>query len=249
MTGSPLEAPHAPALGELAPRGRLRVALNFGNPILAQRDPSTGAPRGISIDIAHELARRLGVGVDFVPFDAAGQVCAALAQDAWDLAFLAVDPARAQEIGFTPPYLVIEASYLVPSASPLTSLAEVDRAGIRIASGKGAAYDLHLSRSLAHAQLVRADTAAGVLPLFREQGLDAAAGIRPVLVRYAQAHPGHRVIDGSFMTIAQAMGTPRPRTTALAFLAGFVEEIKREGFVAAAIERHGQRDARVAPAA
>lgn len=234
-------------LRELAPQGRIRVAINYGNPVLAHPDPATGEPRGVSVDLAALLGAKLGVPVEHVTFDAAGKVFEAMKSAAWDVAFLAIDPVRAEQIAFTAPYVLIEGSYLVRQDSPLRTVADADRAGVRIAVGRGAAYDLYLSRALSHATLVRADTSAAAVDLFVKSGLDAAAGVRQPLLAYAAAHPGYRVIDGRFTAIEQAMGTPRGRDAGLAYLRGFVEDAKRSGFVATALARHGQRDAAVAP--
>lgn len=239
----------AAILRDLAPSGTLRAAINYGNPVLAGKDPATGEPRGVSVDLARELARRLGVPVRFVTFDGAGKVFEAAKASGWDVAFLARDPARATEILFTAPYVIIEGTYLVPDGSPFRAVEDLDRPGVRIAVGKGAAYDLFLSRSLKHAQLVRSDTSAGAVELFVREGLDAAAGVKNPLTAYAAAHPGVRVVPGRFTAIEQAMGTIQGRAAGGAHLQAFIEEQKASGFVAAALERHGQRDAVVAPPA
>ena len=246
-TGAAGTAP-AGAVKDLAPTGRLRAAINFGNPVLAQKDPATGEPRGVSADLARELARRLGVPLDFVTFDAAGKVFDALKTGAWDVAFLAVDPARAAEIAFTAPYVVIEGTYMVPTDSPLRSVQDVDREGVRIAVGNKSAYDLFLTRTLKRAQLVRAPTSPAAIELFLAEKLDAAAGVRQPLVRFAESRPGLRVMEGRFMAIEQAMGTPKGRDAGLRYLRGFIEEMKASGFVAEALRRSNQGDAAVAPA-
>jgi polar amino acid transport system substrate-binding protein len=232
----------------LAPGGLLRAAINLGNPVLARRDPATGALEGASVDLAREVGRRLGVPVTLVPFDAAGKVVAAARAGAWDLAFLARDPERAAEIRFTPPYVVIEGTYLVAEASAFRAVEDLDRAGVRIAVGRGAAYDLYLTRALKHATLVRAETSAGAVDLFLRDGLEAAAGVKNPLVAFAASHPGVRVIPGRFTVIEQAMAAPLGRDAAGGWLDAFVEEVKASGLVAAALARSGQRDAAVAPA-
>jgi polar amino acid transport system substrate-binding protein len=231
----------------LAPGGTLRVAINFGNPVLAQRDLATGAPRGVSADLATELGRRLGLPIRFVTYDSAGRVTDAGRQGAWDLCFLAIDPVRAQGILFTAPYVVIEGTYLVPGASPLRAIEEVDRPGLRIAVGRGSAYDLHLTRALRHAELVRAAISPEAIEVFRQDRLDAAAGVKQPLVAYARAHPDTRVLPGRFMVIEQAVGIPQGRDAALPWLRAFVEELKASGFVARALAESGQADAEVAP--
>ena len=234
-------------LHDLAPDGRIRAAINFGNPVLAQKDPQTGRAQGVSVDLAHELGRRLDVPVELVTFDAAVKVFEALKTAAWDVAFLAIDPVRAAEISFTPPYVIIEGTYLVREDSPLHSIADFDREGVRIASGRGAAYDHFLRRSLKHAQLVSADTSPGALELFLDQGLDAAAGVKQPLVAFAKRHAGLRVIEGRFTAIEQAMGTPKGRDAGSKYLTRFIEEMKACGFVASALARSGQHEATVAP--
>jgi len=237
------------ARSELAPTGKLRAAINFGNPVLAQKDPATGEPRGVSVDLARELGRRLGVPIELVTFDAAGKVFEALKKDAWDIAFLAIDPARAAEITFTAPYVVIEATYLVPVDSPLRTIEDVDRDGVRVAVGNKSAYDLYLTRTLKRAQLVRVPTSPEAIDVFLKDKLEAAAGVKQPLVQFAETHPNVRVMDGRFMAIEQAVGTPRGREAGARYLRGFIEEMKASGFVAQGLERSGQGDATVAPKA
>lgn len=239
----------ADALKDLAPSGKLRAAINFGNTVLAQKDPLSGEPRGISADLAHELARRLGVSVTFATFDTAGKAFEAVKAGECDIGFLANEPARAAEIAFTAPYVVIEGAYMVRSDSPLRGVAEVDRNGVRIAVGAKAAYDLYLTRTLKHAELVRAPSSAAAMELFLKEGLDAAAGVRQPLIAFAAAHPGTRVMDERFMAIEQAMCMPQGRAAGARYLRAFVEEMKASGFVAAGLDRSGQGDAMVAPPA
>src|SRR5262245_3235603 len=221
-------------VSELASSGRLRAAINFGNPVLAQKDAATGDARGVSSELARELARRMNVPIDFVGFETAGKVVDALKAGAWDVAFLAIDPVRAAEIAFTAPYVVIEGTYLVPQNSPLRAIEEVDRDGVRIAVGKASAYDLYLTRAIKHAKLIREPTSAAALDMFLRDGLEAAAGVKQPIVAFAKAHPDTRVIPGRFMAIEQAMATPKSRETAARYLRKFVEEMKASGFVARA---------------
>jgi polar amino acid transport system substrate-binding protein len=238
----------ADVLGELAPSGELVAAINFGNPVLAQRDAATGTPQGVSAELASELGRRLGVQVRFLTFETAGRVADSAVTGAWDLAFLAIDPQRAGTISFTAPYVVIEGAYMVQRESPLQAVEDVDRKGIRIAVGEKTAYDLFLTRTLKHAELVRAPSSVAALDLFLRDRLDCAAGVRQPLVQFAAAHPNLRVMAGRFMQINQAMAMPKGRPAAAVYLTAFIEEMKSSGFVAAALARSGQRDAQVAPA-
>jgi polar amino acid transport system substrate-binding protein len=230
----------------IAPTGRLRVAINFGNSVLAQKDATTGEPRGVSVDLARELGWRLRVPVDLVTFDAAGKVLEALKADAWDVAFLAIDPIRANEIAFSAPYVLIEGSYMVPADSPLRTNDDVDRAGIRVAVGKGSAYDLYLTRALKHAELIRVPTSPDAIATFRREKLEVAAGVKQPIVAYANAHPDVRVIPGRFMVIEQAVGIPKSHDAGSTYINAFVEEMKASGFVARALVTSGQTDAAVA---
>jgi polar amino acid transport system substrate-binding protein len=240
--------PTPAALHGLAPTGKLRAAINFGNGVLAQRGPD-GEPRGVTPDLARELARRLGVPVEFVPYEAAGKVFEGARAGAWDIGFIAIEPARAAEIEFSPPYVVIEGTYMVRKDSPLQEVADVDKPGVRIAVGLKSAYDLYLTRTLKHATLVRAAVGggrAGIEPFVNER-LDATGGVRNALESYAKDHAEMRVMAGHFQEIRQAMGTPNGRGAAgAAYLKAFVEEMKANGFVSEALKRSGQ-SAAVAP--
>jgi polar amino acid transport system substrate-binding protein len=235
------------AVSDLAPSGRLRAAINFGNPVLAQKDPVTGEPRGVSAELARELAARLGVPVSFVAYETAGMVFDAVKSSAWDIAFLAIDPIRAAGIEFTAPYVIIEGTYAVPLHSLFQSAAEVDRKGVRIAVGRGAAYDLFLTRVLKNAELVRAASSQDAFEVFLADKLDAVGGVRQALVTFAASHPGVRVLPGRFMAIEQAMGMPKGREAGARYLRSFVEEMKASGFVANALAASGHAEAAVAP--
>lgn len=229
--------------------GRLRAAINFGNPILANKDAITGEPVGVSVDLARELARRLRVPLDLVTFTAAGKVVEAVAANEVSIAFVAIDQERATSTAYTAPYVVIEGAYLVRNGSALKSNDEVDRAGTRVAAAKGSAYDLYLSRELKHASLVHASTSQAVTDTFLALDLDVAAGVKQQLQMDAARLPGLRLLPGRFMVINQAMGTPISRAGATDYLKAFIEEMKASGFVAASMARHGIKGALVADAA
>ena len=244
------ESPTDAVKGDLAPTGKLRAAINLGNSVLAQTDPVTGEPRGITPDLARELARRLGVAVELVRYDAAGKVFDAVRNGEWDIAFVAIEPARAAEIEFSAPYVVIDGTYMVPKDSPLRVIADVDRPGVRIAVGLKSAYDLFLTRTIKNATVVRAPAGGGraMIDMFVNDRLEAAAGVRQALEIYAKDHPEVRVMDGHFMEIQQAMGTPKGRAAGAEYLRTFVENVKASGFVAEAVKRANQ-SATVAPPA
>ncbi|MEV0801884.1 transporter substrate-binding domain-containing protein [Kribbella sp. NPDC050281] len=230
---------------DLAPTGALRASINLGNPVLAQG--TSEQPGGVTVDIAREIGRRLDVPVELVCFDAARKSFEAMATGQADICFLAVDPARATEVAFTAPYVVIEGVFAVPRDSALTTVDEVDSPGVRIGVKQGSAYDLYLTRELRNATVVRGNEGVDV---FLAEGLEAAAGIRQPIARFVAATPEVRLIDQRFMEIRQAVGTTknrRPET--VAFLHDLVEDLKANGFVADSLLRSGQPDASVAPPA
>jgi len=231
-------------VADLAPDGVLRTAINLGNPVLAQGTPA--APAGVTIDIAREIAARLDVQVEFLCFDAARDSFEAARTGQAGICFLAIEPAREAAIAFTAPYVLIEGVYAVPSGSRLTTVADVDNAGIRIGVKRGSAYDLFLTRTLRHATVVRG---AEGTKIFVDGDLEAAAGVREPLTEFVATHPGYRLLEERFMEIRQAVGTAKTkRQETTRFLHGLVEELKAAGFVADALRRSGQT-APVAPLA
>jgi polar amino acid transport system substrate-binding protein len=240
---------NADALKDLAPTGKLRAAINLGNSVLAQKGDD-GQLKGITPDLSRELAKRLGVPVEFVVYEAAGKVFDDVSNNKWDIGFVAIEPVRASVIEFTAPYVIIEGTYMVRKDSPLKKIEDVDKPGIRIAVGLKSAYDLYLTRTIKNATIVRAPAGGGraMIDMFVNDKLEVAAGVRQPLEAYAKDHPDMRVMDGAFQEIQQAMGTPKGRTEGAAYLRKFVEEMKASGFVADALKRSGQV-AKVAPPA
>jgi polar amino acid transport system substrate-binding protein len=241
------QTPPPEAVKELAPTGKLRAAINYGNGVLAQK--GADGPRGVSADLSRELAKRLGVPLEFVTFEAAGKAFEAAKAGAIDVMFIAIEPVRAADVEFTPPYVLIEGTYLVLKDSPLQDAADVDQPGKRISVGENSAYDLYLTRTLKHAKLLRAPGGCCKnIELFRAEKLDAVAGVRQPLEDYARQHADVRVMKRAFQQIRQAMGTPKGRLAGAAYLRGFIEEMKASGFVADSLKRSNQPDAQVAPA-
>jgi polar amino acid transport system substrate-binding protein len=230
------------------PIGRLRASINLGNPVLAGKD-ANGQAKGVSVDLANRFAERLGVALDLVVFETAGDSVDAVTREQADVGFFAIDPKRGEGIRFTPPYVLIEGCYLVRNDSPLQANEEVDRPGNRVVVGRGSAYDLFLSRELKQAQVVHAPSSQAVLRHFLDTGAEVAAGVRQQLEQYSAPIGGLRLLPGRFMVIRQAMGCPRSRgEAAAAELSAFVEEMKASGFVEEALARHGIQGASVAPA-
>jgi len=237
------------ARADLAPTGKLRAGINYGNFILAKKDPASGESSGVAIDLTRELGRRLGVPVEIVAYNSVATMVDAAKTGAWDIAFLGADPARAGEISFTAAYLEIEATYLVPAGSPLRSIEDVDREGVRVGAPARAAYELFLSRSLQRAQLVRAPSGDAAVDLFATGKVEVLAGLRQALLPLAEKFPGSRVLGGQFFGVQQAIGVPKGREAGVQYLRGFVEEAKASGLVGQAIEKTGARGVSVAPRA
>jgi polar amino acid transport system substrate-binding protein len=239
----------APSLrSELAPTGKLRVGINYGNFLLVTSYSEGADPRGPAPDIARELGRRVDVPIEFVAFDTAGKLADAVKTGAWDIAFLGAEPQRAGEIAFTAAYLEIPATYLVPAGSPIRTMADVDREGVRIAVADKSAYELYLSRNIKRATLMRTAGIEGSLKLVLSDKLEVLSGLKPRLLMDVEKIPGARLLDGQFTAVQQAIGTPKDRPTAAAFLRSFVEAVKASGFVASAIARNGVKGVSVAPA-
>lgn len=234
---------------ELAPTGTLRAAINMANFLLVSGRSADGGPEGVAPDMAREIATRLGVPVTYVPFESPGLLADEALHNVWDIGLIGAEPARAEHIAFTAAYVEIEATYLVPAGSPLQTIEDVDKPGVRIAVSARSAYDLYLTRHLQHAELVRAEGLNASFDLFVNEKFDALAGLRPRLISDVEKLPGARVLDGRFTAVQQAIGTPRGRDASIAFLRDFVEEAKSSGLVARLIERHRVRGLSVAPPA
>lgn len=234
------------ARADLAPSGRLRVGINFSNNLLTARDPVTRAPSGIALDLAAELGRRLGVPVEIVSYESAGELADLAGAGAWEVAFLGAEPQRADRISFTAPYLEIESTYLVPPGSKLQAIADVDREGVRIAVTAKAAYDLYLQRSLQHARLVHAPTADAAFKVFVADKLEALAGLKSRLEKDRGNLPGSRILPGRFTAVQQAVGTPKGHDVGAQYLREFVDDAKASGLVARTIEKNGIRGVMVA---
>ena len=236
-------------VSQLAPTGVLRAGINMSNFLLVTGRSAAGDPEGVSPGMARAIADRLGVPVRYVPYPRPGELADAAGTGAWDIGLIGAEPQRAEKIAFTPAYCEIEATYLVPAGSPIATIGEVDRPGVRIAVTARAAYDLWLERNIRNATLLRSDSLDGALRRFQEEGLEVLAGLRPRLLSDAEALPGSRILEGRFTAVQQAIGTARGNEAGAAFLRDFVEEAKATGLVAALIERHAVRGLSVAPAA
>ena len=227
------------ARAELAPNGVLRAGINLSNFLLVTGQSEDGEPQGVSPDMARAVADRLGVPVSYVSFATPGELADAATEDVWDIGNIGAEPERAKTITFTAAYAQIEATYLVPAGSPIQSIEQVDRVGVRIAVYGRAAYGLWLADNIRHAQLVKTASMDESVKAFIEQKLDALAGLRPRLVKDVATLPGACLLEGKFSAVQQAIGTKPERKVGAAFLREFVEEAKASGLVASLIERHG----------
>lgn len=239
----------ADVISQLAPTGVLRAGINLSNFLLVTGKSASGDPEGVSPDMAREIATRLGVPVKYVPYKTPGELADAAGSGAWDIGLIGAEPQRAEKIAFTAAYVEIEATYLVPAGSPLKAIADVDRAGVRIAVTARSAYGLWLDRNIKHAELIQATSLDGAYEQFVADKLDALAGLRPRLLSDVQKLPGARILDGQFTAVQQAIGTARGNDAAADFLRSFVEDAKTSGFVAGLIDRHKVRGLSVAPPA
>jgi polar amino acid transport system substrate-binding protein len=234
---------------EIAPGGKLRAGINYGNVVLAAKDPKTGELSGVHVDLARELARRLGVSIDLIGYDSAGAMVDGLKTGVLDVALLSAEPARAGEINFSPAYVDIDATYLVPAGSPIRDVEDVDREGRRVAIAGKSAYEFFLSRNLKHAKLFAGPGTFGAYDVFVAQKLDALVGIRPRLVIESERLPGSRVLAGRFMAIEQTIASPLGRDQAARYIRAFVGDAKASGVVARMLAEHRVRGVTVSPAA
>lgn len=233
----------------IAPGGILRAAINLANPVLFTADAATGAPGGVAVDLATELARRLGVEIELAALPSAKACVRAVQEGQASIGFFAIDPLRGDTLHFTPPYVLMEGVYVVRQDSPLVRNGQVDQPGYRVAVGAGSAYALHLARELKHARVVDAPGSGRAVEVFLRDGLEAAAGVRQQMRADVDRHPGLRILDERFMAIYQSMAMAKARgEAAAACLDAYIEDVKREGFVADALARHGVQGAAVAPA-
>jgi polar amino acid transport system substrate-binding protein len=231
---------------ELAPGGVLRAGLNLSNFLLVSGKTASGEPAGVAPDMAAEIARRLGVPVTYVSYKTPGELADAAETGAWDIGLIGAEPQRAEKIAFTPAYVEIEATYLVPAGSPIRTLADVDRPGVRISVTGRSAYGLWLDRNIEHATLIKTGTLDSAYERFVSDKLDVLAGLKPRLLSDVEKLPGARILDGKFTAVRQAIGTGRRNVAAAAFLRHFVEEAKASGFVQSLIDKHKVRGLAVA---
>ncbi len=223
----------------LAPTGVLRAGINMSNFLLVSSRTADGGPAGVSPDMAKAIADHLGLEIRYVTYPSPGVLADAANRDEWDIGLIGAEPQRAEVISFTPAYAEIEATYLVPAGSPFKTIADVDAPGARIAVTDRTAYGLWLDRNIRKAELVRSSTLDDALRDFCDQKLDALAGLRARLITDITSLPGARILDGGFMTVQQAVGTPKAKGDAIAYLTRFVDAARTSGLVSNLIRKHG----------
>lgn len=237
------------ARAELAPTGVLRAGINLSNFLLVTGRSEKSEPVGVAPDMAKEIAASLGVPVTYVPFKSPGELADQAGKNAWDIGLIGAEPQRAATIAFTAAYVEIEATYMVPPGSPIKSIAEVDKKGVRVAVSARSAYGLWLENNLKNATLVQVSGLDAAFNKFIDDKLDVLAGLRPGLLKDVDKAPGLKILDGKFTAVQQAVGTAKPNLAGAAYLADFVEKAKKSGLVGRLIERHNVKGLSVAPPA
>ena len=234
---------------QLAPTGVLRAGINLSNFLLVTGRSESGDPTGVAPDMAREIATALGVPVKYVTFKSPGELGDQVGKDVWDIGLIGAEPQRAEKIQFTAAYVEIEATYMVPEGSPIKSIADVDRKGVRIAVSARSAYDLWLVNNIRNATLVQVSGLDAAYEKFMSDKLEVLAGLRPGLLKDVEKAPGLKILDGKFTAVQQAVGTAKANVEAAAFLADFVEKAKKSGMVQGFIDRHKVKGLSVAPSA
>jgi polar amino acid transport system substrate-binding protein len=237
------------ARAELCPTGVLRAGINLSNFLLVTGRSASGDPEGVAPDMAAEIAKTLGVPVKYVPYKTPGELGDAVGSNAWDIGLIGAEPQRAEKIAFTAAYVEIEATYMVPPGSGISSIADVDRKGVRISVSARSAYGLWLENNIKNATLMPIAGLDAAFNKFRDEKLDVLAGLRPGLLKDIQKMPGARILDGKFSAVQQAVGTAKVNEAGAEFLTGFVEQAKKSGLVGRLIERHKVKGLSVAPPA
>ena len=234
---------------ELAPTGVLRAGINLSNFLLVTGRSANAEPVGVAPDMAREIAAALGVPVTYVPFKTPGELGDQAGKNIWDIGLIGAEPQRAEKIAFSAAYVEIEATYMVPAGSPISSIADVDRKGVRIAVSARSAYDLWLVNNIRNATLVQVSGLDAAYEKFMSDKLEVLAGLRPGLLKDVSKAPGLKILDGKFTAVQQAVGTAKANLEGAKFLADFVEKAKKSGLVTELIERHKVKGLSVAPPA
>jgi polar amino acid transport system substrate-binding protein len=237
------------ARAELCPTGVLRAGVNLSNFLLVTGRSASGDPEGVSPDMAAAIASALGVAVKYVPYKTPGELGDAVGSNAWDIGLIGAEPQRAEKIAFSAAYCEIEATYMVPPGSPIKSIGEVDKKGVKVVTSARSAYGLWLENNIKNAELIQVQGLDGAFNKFKDDKIDVLAGLRPGLLKDIAKMPGATILPGKFSAVQQAVGTAKANKAGAEFLAAFVEQAKKSGLVAKFIERHKVNGLSVAPPA
>ena len=233
-----------PSQGErqdLAPTGKLRVALYTGAPASIVQGATLDQSKGVGFDLGKELARRIGVPFEPVVYPSPGAIMAGLKSGEWDLAFFGPTPERGNVLNFTEPLLVIEHGYLVPAGSPISTIDAVDRPEIRVGAPQGGSVNAFLKRALKNATVVASPSVPAGVEMLKSGKVDAFAANKANLYGLSDEMPGSRVLDGRIGVDEVAIALPKGRESAMAYVRKYAEDVRAEGLVKAAIQRAGLR--------
>ena len=231
----------------LAPTGKLRVAF-LSAPIYATKDPATGEPRGVAVDLGKDLAQRVNVPFEAVVYPTFPELMSGAKSGQWDVALMGVDAERAKVVDFSAPFMNVEQGFLLRAGATITSASAVDATGVRVGVLEKSSLDALLSQRLKNATIVRAKTLAENYALLDAGKADVVAGTKPALFTAASSRPGTQVLDGGLPSDQIGMAVPKGRDPAgAAYVGRFIEEAKAAGQVRSAIERAGLRGVVVAP--
>lgn len=234
---------------ELAPTGVLRAGINLSNFLLVTGRTADGDPVGVAPDVAKGIADSIGVPIKYVSFKSPGELADQAGKDVWDIGLIGAEPQRAAVMNFSAAYVEIEATYFVPPGSPLKTIADVDKKGVRLVVSARSAYGLWLENNIKNATLIQVSGLDGALNKFIEDKADALAGLRPGLLKDLEKYPDYRILDGKFTAVQQAVGCNKPATEGARHIAAFVENAKKSGVIASLIEKHKVKGLSVAPPA
>jgi polar amino acid transport system substrate-binding protein len=237
------------ARAELAPTGVLRAGINLSNFLLVTGRSATAEPEGVAPDVAREIAKSLGVPVHYVTFKSPGELADQAGKNIWDIGLIGAEPQRAAVMTFSAAYVEIEATYMVPPGSPIKSIAEVDKKGVKVVTSARSAYGLWLENNIKNAELIQIPGLDGAFNKFVEDKIDVLAGLRPGLLKDIAKMPGATILDGKFSAVQQAVGCNKPATAGAQYIAAFVEQAKKSGLIASLIEKHKVVGLSVAPPA
>jgi polar amino acid transport system substrate-binding protein len=237
------------ARSELAPTGVLRAGINLSNFLLVTGRTPSGDPVGVAPDMATAIAESLGVPIKLVPFKSPGELADQAGKDIWDIGLIGAEPQRAAVMTFSAAYVEIEATYMVPPGSPITSIDQVDRKGVKVVTSARSAYGLWLENNIKNAELIQVAGLDGAFNAFKDQKIDVLAGLRPGLLKDIAKMPGATILPGKFSAVQQAVGCNKPAVEGARYIAHFVENAKKSGLVASLIEKHNVKGLSVAPPA